>query len=84
MVSHEMRCPVTRWFGVHQKVCDSGGVVRGTRRERGVCGARRRGAWGGRAIPVVGEVCLARDAFRVMRNTASTYNRIGKPEDRVR
>lgn len=45
---------------------------------------RRLGAWVGRAIPVVGEVFLARDAFLIMRNTVSTYNRIVKPEDRVR
>ncbi len=44
---------------------------------------RRLGAWIGRTIPVVGEVFLARDAFLIMRNTVSSYNRIVKPEDRV-
>nr|WP_235986606.1 MULTISPECIES: hypothetical protein [Burkholderia] len=49
---------------------------------------RRLGAWVGRAVPVVGEVFLgevflARDAYLIMRNTVSTYNRIVKPEDRV-
>ncbi|ORT88162.1 hypothetical protein B7G54_06030 [Burkholderia puraquae] len=44
---------------------------------------RRLGAWVGRAIPVVGEVFLARDAYLIMRNTVSTCNRIVKPEDRV-
>ncbi len=31
----------------------------------------------------VGEVFLARDAYLIMRNTVSTYNRVVKPEDRV-
>ncbi|KML46585.1 hypothetical protein VL15_35120 [Burkholderia cepacia] len=44
---------------------------------------RRLGAWVGRTIPVVGEVFLARDAFMIMRNTVTTYNRIVKPEDRL-
>ncbi|WP_321965947.1 STM2901 family protein [Burkholderia cepacia] len=44
---------------------------------------RRLGAWVGRTIPVVGEVFLARDAFLIMRNTVTTYNRLVKPEDRV-
>nr|WP_323118031.1 hypothetical protein [Burkholderia alba] len=45
---------------------------------------RRLGAWIGRTLPVVGKVFPARDAFLIMRNTVSTYNRIVKPEDRVR
>ncbi|NBI44715.1 hypothetical protein EON00_03570 [Burkholderia sp. ISTR5] len=44
---------------------------------------RRLGAWVGRTIPVVGEMCLARDAYLIMRNTVRTCNRIVKPEDRV-
>ncbi|CDN62523.1 hypothetical protein I35_4687 [Burkholderia cenocepacia H111] len=43
----------------------------------------RLGAWVGRTIPVVGEVFLAHDAFLIMRNTVTTYNRLVKPEDRV-
>ena len=32
---------------------------------------QRLGAWIGQTIPVVGEVFLARDAFLIMRNTAT-------------
>ncbi|PMS22281.1 hypothetical protein C0Z19_17030 [Trinickia soli] len=44
---------------------------------------RNLGAFVGRAIPVIGEVFLARDAFMIMRNTVTTYNRLANPDDRV-
>jgi len=44
---------------------------------------RSLGAFVGRAIPVVGTVLLGRDAFLIMRNTITTYNRLAKAEDRV-
>ncbi|MGS0895363.1 STM2901 family protein [Burkholderia stagnalis] len=37
----------------------------------------------GRAIPGIGWVLLAKDAFHIVRNTISRYNRIAKPEDRI-
>ncbi|WP_175951859.1 STM2901 family protein [Burkholderia sp. BCC0405] len=46
--------------------------------------ARRLGAWAGRAIPVAGEVCPARDACPITRDTVSTDDRIAQPEARVR
>lgn len=44
---------------------------------------RSLGAFVGRAIPVVGTVMLGRDAFLIMQNTISTYNRLAKAKDRV-
>lgn len=44
---------------------------------------RNLGAFVGRAIPVAGELFLARDAFMIMRNTVVSYNRLAKPDDRV-
>ena len=44
---------------------------------------RNLGAFVGRAIPVIGEIFLARDAFMIMRNTVVTYNRLAQPADRV-
>ncbi|WP_206951299.1 STM2901 family protein [Trinickia acidisoli] len=44
---------------------------------------RNLGAFVGRAVPVVGELFLARDAFMIMRNTVVTYNRLAKPDDRL-
>lgn len=44
---------------------------------------RNLGAWVGRAVPIVGELFLARDAFLIMRNTISAYNRLVGPADRV-
>ena len=57
----------------------TGGGLSGIR----IAFTRRLGAWVGRAIPVVGEVFLALDAYLITHNTVSTYNRIVKPEDRV-
>ena len=44
---------------------------------------RNLGAFVGRAIPVIGELFLARDAFMIMLNTVATYNRLAKPDDRM-
>lgn len=44
---------------------------------------RNLGAFVGRAVPVIGELFLARDAFMIMRNTVGTYNRLAKPDDRL-
>jgi radical SAM superfamily enzyme with C-terminal helix-hairpin-helix motif len=44
---------------------------------------RNLGAFVGRAIPVIGEIFLARDAFMIMRNTVVSYNRLVQPADRV-
>jgi hypothetical protein len=44
---------------------------------------RSLGAFVGRTIPVVGTVMLGRDAFLIVQNTISTYNRLAKAEDRV-
>lgn len=44
---------------------------------------RSPGAFVGRTIPVVGTAMLGRDAFLIMQNTTSTYNRLAKAEDRV-
>jgi len=40
-------------------------------------------AFVGRTIPVVGEVFLAIDVIRIMRNTVLTFNRLVQPADRV-
>lgn len=44
---------------------------------------RNLGAFVGRAVPVIGELFLARDAFMIMRNTVVTYNRLAKQDDRL-
>lgn len=44
---------------------------------------RNLGAFVGRAVPVIGELFLARDAFMIMRNTVVTYNRLAKRDDRL-
>jgi hypothetical protein len=44
---------------------------------------RNLGAFVGRAVPVIGELFLARDAFMIMRNSVVTYNRLAKQDDRL-
>jgi len=56
-----------------------GGTVRTLR----IAFTKNLGAFVGRAIPIVGYVVLASDAFEIMWKTVSTYNKIVRPEDRV-
>ncbi|WP_024905769.1 STM2901 family protein [Robbsia andropogonis] len=44
---------------------------------------RRLSVFIGRAVPGLGWVLLARDAFMILRNTVARYNRMVGPEDRV-
>ncbi|WP_218883776.1 STM2901 family protein [Burkholderia guangdongensis] len=44
---------------------------------------RKLSVFVGRAVPGLGWVLLARDAFMIVRNTVVKYNRLAKPEDRV-
>lgn len=44
---------------------------------------RNLGAFVGRAVPVVGTVVLASDAFLIMRHTVFFYNRLVRSEDRL-
>jgi hypothetical protein len=57
----------------------TGGTVRTLR----IAFTKNLGAFVGRAIPIVGYVMLASDAFEIMWKTVSTYNKIVRPEDRV-